>query len=92
MPISTLSQLALSKIPYAQIQQMSLQHKTVIHYELFPVIQFPRGMQQTPLYQLCDCINFGRCLCYLSHYRQEMLTSWWGDPDDFIFLSGWMPL
>ena len=92
MPVLSLAQLALSKIPYFQVSTMSLQQKTVLHYELYPIIHFPRGMCQTPLYELCDCVHFGRCLCYLGLYKSEMISCWWGEESDFHFLIGWLPL
>lgn len=88
--MSTLAQLALARIPARQIDHMTAQEKTVVHYELFPICYRPRGYQQFNLYDVCDCVNYGRCLCYLRLIRNELQDQYWGTDQDFENLSGWI--
>ena len=89
MPIPTLVEMALSRIPYAQVPTMTLQQKTVVHYELFPRAFLSRSVRGRPLYRICYCVHFGRCLCYLEQIRTEMVEQYWGDPTKYVVLSGW---
>ena len=95
MPILTLARLSLEKIPFEAIQFMDLKQKTVIHYELYPLVYTPKrlfDMQGRPrsLYTFCDCPNYGRCLCYLAIFRDEMVENFWTDPNKYVCLSGWI--
>ena len=95
MPISTLAFLALKQIPSSSIPHMSLKERTSVHYvlyshEVFPHIFFPRGYKNLTLRNICDCINFGRCLCYLELIRHVRIDQYWGDAADFETLSAWL--
>ena len=89
MSIAPLAQLSLDKVPYSQIPRMSLKQKAVVHYELYPHAFQSRSIRGRPLYSICDCINFGRCLCYLEIVRFEMVEMFWDDAERYVTLRGW---
>ena len=90
MPVLPLAQLALLKIPYSYIAQMTLKEKTSIHYELYPLITFPRTLRNRSLRSMCDCKHYGRCLCYLERIKTEMISQFWNTDDDYRTLSDWV--
>lgn len=87
--MSTLAQLALKKIRYSQVPDMTVQQKTVIHYEIYSNVFWSRSIKGKRLYNICHCPNFGRCLCYLEIIRQEMTGQYWAPEARYEFLSGW---
>ena len=69
---------------------MSLKEKTAVHYELYPLITFPRTLRNQSLRSMCECKHFGRCLCYLERIKSEMKDQFWGTDDDYQTLAGWI--
>jgi len=92
MSVLPLAQLALAKIPASLLPNMTAQEKTVIHYEICDNVRFPHGYANISLQDICDCVNFGRCLCYLYLIRDVLIDQYWGEPTDFVILSDWYPV
>ena len=76
MSISTLAQMALAKVPVRLLPHMTVQEKTVIHYEIYDIVQFPRGYSNISLQEICSCVNFGQCLCYLYYIRNILIDQY----------------
>ena len=92
MSISPLAQLALAQVPARLLPVLSLQEKTVIHYEICDNVRLPRGYTHTLINEICNCPNFGRCLCYLNLIRDVQIDQFWGDPSAYVKLSDWYPV
>ena len=69
---------------------MTLKQKTVVHYILYPQMFWSRSVKGKPLYFICECVHFGRCLCYLELIRTEMIEQYWDDEEKYLTLSGWI--
>lgn len=89
MSILPLAQLALAKVPARLLPHMTVQEKTVIHYEICDNVRFPHGYINTSLQDICDCVNIGRCLCYLYFIRDILIDQFWWEPTDFVIMSDW---
>lgn len=92
MSILPLAQMALAKVPADLIPYMTVQEKTVVHYEICDNVRFPHGYSNTSLQDICDCWNIGRCLCYLYFIRDIRIDQYWGEPADFVTMSDWYPV
>ena len=95
MPILSLATMALKQIPFAKVETMTMKEKSVVHYELYPCMFWSASTRESrirpkPMYKLCSCVNYGRCLCYLKIIRFEMIEMYWGEEQKYERLSGWM--
>ena len=87
--MNTLAQLALKHIPYTHVSTMTIQQKTVVHYELFPYVFWSRSVKGKLISNICHCHDYGRCLCYLEIIRHEMVEQYWTPETQYEYLGGW---
>ena len=89
--VSTLVELALQQIPFTTVKSMNLKQRTVVHYEIYPRMTFwSRSIKDKPLKNICSCVYFGRCLCYMEIIKDEMTNQYWADPNTYRVLSDWI--
>ena len=92
MSILPLAQLALAKVPTCLLPHMTAREKTVVHYEICDNVHFPRGYTNISLQEICNCMNCGRCLCYLYFIRDILIDQYWGELSDYVTMSDWYPV
>ena len=93
----TLAQLAAAQVPSVQLEFMTPPEKMVLNFEILPYIKHfgrvPLGRRTSytqVLLNVCQCNDCGNCLCYLDYVKNLSLDVWWGSPDDFATLNGWI--
>ena len=86
----TLAQMAACKIRFQTLSDLHPIYKFVIHFELSPYFIRTRITRNQSYAQMCSCAekcHDGSCLCYLQAIYWEIMEMYWGDPNEYEFLS-----
>lgn len=93
MSVQSLAQQAGLRIPIKSLFYAQEHEGNVINQEFLAYVRPHRIIARTDLRALCKiCRKNGDCLCYLFQIRQEMMDSYWGSMDDYLYLKDWLTL